>query len=168
MKTSHALIFLTLLFALNPVMAQEKSRKEQKADDKNIRLEQTAALLEEGSFMFIAYAAFPQGGQAIDMTIQTNYVKIKPELVESFMPYYGMVSAGVGFGVDAGIKFKGKPDNFTVSPTKKKVIYRMNLNNPHDTFRLTLTIMPQGDAILVITSRGRDSITYNGRIYSNQ
>jgi hypothetical protein len=156
------IVLLSLLFASG--FAQEKTKKELKEEKKIELQKQTEALVNSKEFIFVGRTAIPSGMRSVNLTSNTNYVKFQPEMIESEMPYYGRAYGSAGYGGDSGVKFKGKPDEFSIAKGKKNLEVQVVVKGEKDNFRLNLSVTYSGSASLSITSNNRSSILYNGEI----
>jgi hypothetical protein len=114
MKTKIA--FTVILFSLTSILvfSQEKSKKELREEKKIEKQNQIEALINEREFVFIGSIAYPRGLSPVNLASRQNFVKFQPDMIESEMPFFGRAYSGVGFGGDAGLQFKGIPEDFTV------------------------------------------------------
>jgi hypothetical protein len=162
MKMSVLIIFITLF--VSEGYSQEKSKKALKEERRIEKRKQIDSLVSSKDFVFMALTALPLGYRSVNLASNPNYVKFHPDLIDSDMPFFGRAYGAAGYGGDAGLKFKGKPDEFTV--TKKKKDYQVNaiVNDENEVYRLSLSISFEGSATLSIRSNNRNSISYNGEI----
>jgi hypothetical protein len=165
MKAKISILAFILVLSITTVFAQEKSKKELKEEKKIERQKQVEGMINAKAFDFVGITAMPLGGRkSINLTTTTNYVKFQPELIDSYMPFYGQAYSGVGYGGDEGLKFIGKPEDYTVSKGKKNYQVDATVKGEKDTFRLSLSVSFEGSANLTITSNNRSSISYHGEI----
>ncbi|MHC1777942.1 MAG: DUF4251 domain-containing protein [Lentimicrobium sp.] len=162
LKISILMVFFFLLTC--PGFAQEKSKKQLKEEQRAELKKQTEALVKSQVFVFKGRMAYPQGGRSVDLTTNTNYVKFSPDLIESYLPFFGKAYSGVGYGGDSGLKFEGKPEEFTIETGKKNYIIKAEVKGENDVFRLTLNVGFEGGASLTVISNNRSSISYSGDI----
>jgi hypothetical protein len=155
MKTKF-LVFLFLISGTIVIFSQDKSESDKR--------EQTEMLLNSKEFSFKAKRAMPSRGSSIDLTTNPNYVNFKPDLVESYMPFFGRAYSGIGYGNDTGLHFKGQPDVFSVEKKKKNYQVTVNVKGESDIFRIFLTVSPGGNASMTITSNNREAISYMGEV----
>jgi len=144
--------------------AQEKSRKEIKAEKKQQAQLLIDSLMNAKEFLFEARTALPQGGKSVNLSTTTNFIKFNPEWIESDMPYYGRAYSGVGYGGDTGLKFEGKPIEYSVSRTKKNFEIKAEVKGTNDMYQLFLTVSFEGSASLSVNSSNRSGISYHGEI----
>ena len=156
------LIILFTIFTISG-FAQEKSKKQLKEDKKLEKQQQLEALLNSKTFVFNANTAIPQGSKPVNLTA-IYYVKFSPDAIESYMPFYGNAYNGAGIGGDTGMKFEGKPEDFTVAKGKKNYIVNALVAGQNDTYQISLSVGFKGSATLSIGSNNRSNISYNGEI----
>jgi hypothetical protein len=161
-KIFYLVVFFNLI--VSPVFSQEKTKKELKEESKLEQMKQVDLMVNAKEFVFVARTANPMGTRAIDLTTNTNYVKFQPELIDSYMPYYGKAYSGVGYGGDTGLKFTGKPEGFTVVKNKKNYQIDVSVKGETDIFRISLQVFFEGNASMSITSNNRSTISYTGEI----
>jgi hypothetical protein len=138
--------------------------QESKQERQRLKKEQTDMLVNSREFVFNAKRAFPSRGSSIDLTTNPGYVKFSPDFIDSSMPFFGRAYSGVGYGGDAGLRFNGKPETFTIEKKKKNYQILVNVKGDRDSYKLFLTVMPDGNGSLTISSNNRESITYQGEI----
>lgn len=164
MKANCLLIAISLTLCFTTGFAQEKSKKELKQEKKLEKQKQVDDLMTAKTFEFIGRTALPTGYKSVNLATTTNYVKFQPELIDSYMPFYGRAYSGVGYGSDDGLKFTGKPEEFTINKGKKNYEVSATVKGEKDTFRLTLSVGFEGSTSLTITSNNRSAISYSGEI----
>lgn len=158
MKTKYLLaIFLSFMFL--PAFSQEKQ-----SGDKDGKGENPEALLNSKEFVFKARRAMPSRGSSIDLTSNPNYVKFSPDMIESYMPFFGRAYSGVGYGNEAGLHFKGQPEVFTVEKKKRNYQVNATVRGDNDNYRIFLTVTHAGSATLSISSNNRETMSYVGDI----
>jgi len=164
MKTKIAIFGILFSLIMSNSFSQEKSKKELKAERKIEARKQTEAMVNAKEFVFIGTTALPTGARSVNLTTRSNFVKFYPELIESDMPFFGRAYSGVGYGGDDGLKFEGKPEEYTFTKGEKNYLIKAVVKGENDTYRLTLTVFFEGSASLSISSNNRSSISYNGDI----
>jgi hypothetical protein len=164
MKTKVLALFILVVIGSLSVIAQETDKKAAKEAKKLEKENQVKAMLDAKEFVFVAQRALPQGYKTVDLTTNPNFVKFHPDLIESSMPYYGRAYSGVGYGGDAGLKFEGKPDEFTIEKGKKSYEVKAKVKSTNDSYTLSLSVFPDGSANMNISSNNRSTISYNGEI----
>jgi hypothetical protein len=164
MKTKLSVLMLILFFVFNCGFSQEKTNKELKAEKKIEKQRQIEAMVNDTDFVFVARTALPTGMRSVNLTTNPNYVKFKPGLIDSYMPYFGRAYSSVGYGSDTGLKFTGKPEEFTITKTKKAFQVNAVVSSTSDKFSLSLNIGFEGSASLTVSSNNRSTISYQGEI----
>jgi hypothetical protein len=164
MKARISILTVIMALIITTGFAQEKSKKELKEEKKLEKQKQVEDMLNAKTFDFIARTAIPTGYKTINLSSTANNVKFQPELIDSYLPFYGKAYSGVGYGGDDGMKFTGKPEEFTITKGKKNYQVDATVKGEKDTFRLSLTVSFEGSTSLTITSNNRSVITYSGEI----
>lgn len=157
------LLVLFLLIGTN-LFAQEKNKKQQREERTIEKQKQIEEMINAKEFVFIGRTAIPTGFKTMDLTTNTNYVKFHPDRIESYMPFFGKAYSGIGYGGDNGLKFTGKPDDYTFVKGKKNYQINANIKGINDIFKLSLSVSSEGSATLSIISNNRSPISYNGEI----
>lgn len=156
-------LVLVILSMLMVAGYSQRGREDTKVV-KDGKHEQTEALVNSKNFIFKAKRAIPGRGNSIDLATNPNYVKFEPDVIESYMPFFGRAYMGVGYGNDTGLHFKGHPDVFTIEQKKKNFQVTVNVKGESDNFRLLMTVSPGGNTTLTISSNNRESISYMGEV----
>jgi hypothetical protein len=156
MKTKLSLLIVVIFLTMNSGFSQEKTKKELKEERKLEKQKQTEAMINAKEFVFVARTA--------NLTTNPNFVKFQPEMIESEMPFFGRSYGAIGYGGDTGLKFKGKPEEFTIVKEKKNYQVDAVVNGTTDKYRLSLSVGFEGSASLSITSNNRSTISYQGEI----
>jgi len=165
MKSKIAHLVILLLIGTLTMMAQTSDRKAEKERKRIEKEKEIAALIEAKTFEFKATRAIPTGYKSMDLTTNPNFVKFAPELIVSDMPFYGRAYSA-GYGGDAGLKFEGKPEVYTVEKKKKNYEIEAKVKSSNDYFTINLTVSFEGSSTMSISSNNRSSISYNGEIFS--
>ena len=113
-------------------------------------------LVNSKKFVFHGRRALPMGGNSIDLTSNPNYVKFDPDLIDSYMPFFGRAYVG-GYGVEGALHFKGTPEKFTIEE-KKNGTYNVEtaVKTQADYYRIFLTVSKDRSATLSINSNDRN------------
>ncbi|KAF2333770.1 DUF4251 domain-containing protein [Flavobacterium daemonense] len=161
---SVKLSFLLVLFSFLsfPAIAQEKTKKELKAEQELKKQKEIEALIDSKNFVFEAQKATPQGGRLLHLDYNTYFLKFNETKTTCDLPFFGR-AYNVGYGgTDSGIKFEGVPENTKIDKAKKKITVRSTIKGEKDTFDLLLTVFSNGDASLSVNSNNRAPISYDG------
>lgn len=164
MKTRILLLMALFCFAFGNISAQEKNnRSEEIAKTDSNRIER---LLDSKTFEFIANTALPTGGSSKNLVGSGYSMTFTPEKIVSNLPFYGRGYSGMAMGRDTGMRFQGKPENFTVEKEKE---YQVKTSvNDGDTFEIFLSVSNSGYATLTISSNNRGTISYSGEVVESR
>ncbi|WP_131537606.1 DUF4251 domain-containing protein [Pedobacter nototheniae] len=144
--------------------------------------ETTVRIVDNKNFVFVANSATPlfnmdvtrvmasmpggQNGSLINLSGSQYDVKITPDSIVAYLPYYGRAYNAPMDPNEGGIKFTSK--DFTYTQTKnKKGNYTIQINTKdvkRDNYRLTFSVSTSGYASLNAISTNRQPITFNGYI----
>lgn len=164
MKVNISILAILFAFIVTSGFSQEKSKKQIKEEKKIEKQKQVEAMINAKEFVFTGRYANPTGYKSVNLATTTNYVKFEPEQIESYMPYYGRAYSGAGYGGDEGIKFTGRPEDYTFTKGKKSYQVDANMKGEKDTYRLSLSVGFEGSATLTVTSNNRSAISFTGEI----
>jgi hypothetical protein len=155
-----------LIFMLSMVMTtgytQEKSRKELKEEIKLEKEKQTDALINSREFVFLPELALSSTMGTFYLSMNQNFIKFHPDLIDSYMPFFGRAYSGIGYGPDTGLSFTGKPEKFKIEKKRKGFLIDVMVKGVNDDFFLFLTVGAEGNASVTISSNNRSTITYQG------
>ncbi|MFV0540253.1 MAG: DUF4251 domain-containing protein [Aestuariibaculum sp.] len=105
---------------------------------------------------------------SINLTTNSNFLKIKGDSVYSYLPYYGERQMNVGYGgTDSSIEFKGLMENYSERTGKNQsVIIAFDAQNSSnaENFTVTITLWPNLNSQIYLNSISRNSIQYIGRV----
>lgn len=134
--------------------AQNKKEQKRAAIKNNI---------ETKHYTFNANNAIPLSGGTIQLTSEYD-LKITPDSVVSFLPYYGVAHFDVPYGsTDLGIKFTSTKFEYK-AVQRKKGGWEITIK-PKDVRNLqsmTLFISADGYGSLAVNSVNRDNISFDG------
>lgn len=120
--------------------------------------------VESSKYTFTARQAFPMSGRNIHLT--SGYtLKITPDTISAYLPFFGRAYSAPIPGNDAGIKFTSTRFEYQLSE-KKKGIYRVSINildNPNN-YRLSMVIGDGGSGTVNINQKDKQSISFQGII----
>ena len=166
MKSRIFILLIIFSSVLETGLSQGQSRKELNQQRTLEKQKQVDSLVNSREFVFIARIAMPTGMSSVNLSSNPNYVKFQPDLIDSYMPFFGTAYSGVGYGTDTGLKFKGKPELFKVEKNKNTYQIDAVVKGETDNFRLSLSVGFWGSASLTITTNNRSIISYIGEISS--
>lgn len=159
-KTRIAALISAAIFLSACSASTSTAKKEMAAAD----FEQTAALIEGGSYLFTVRSASPTGGRTIQIT--SNYtLKAMNGTFEAYLPYFGRAYSA-GYGDNGGIEFNNKAENLEVSRNSKKntIEVKFTIQAEKDSYTVNMSVGSSGFGNLVITGQKRQSIRYSGRV----
>lgn len=163
MKTKLSILLVLLCFLHSPVFAQEKTKKELKAEKEQQQQKEIEAFINSKSFVFEAQKVNPQGGRVIILDYNTYFLKFNTEKTTSDLPFFGR-AFNVAYGGDGGIKFEGVPENIKIEKKKKSYLLKATVKGKDDVYSLTFSIFLNGGATLFVNSNNKASISYDGEI----
>lgn len=161
MKTIF-LILMLLSFLVTNIYSQDDDNQSVRKKRQNERYEQTRLLLESLQFEFQARNALVSRGGSVDLTTNRNYVRFTPELIDSYMPFFGRAYS-IGFN-DKGLRFRGKPEDFKIRKRRKQFEVNASVAAEQDMFRIYMNVTPDGNASMTITSTNREPMNFSGSI----
>ncbi len=165
MKPGIILSIAFLIVIIGTAFPQEKSKKEQKEEEKLLKQKQIEELINSKDFVFKGRWALPMGTNQVDLSSNPNYVKFSTDLMDGYMPFFGTATSGIGYGGDNTIKFKDKPESFNIEKKKKNFQIDAKVKGENDIYRISLSVSFEGSSSMSIISNNRSTITYQGEIF---
>jgi hypothetical protein len=162
MKTIFYFVVI-FCFIVSSAVAQEPAKKT-KQELKLEKQKETEEMLNSKTFVFVARTAFPSSGRSTSITSGASTLKFAPDLITSDLPFFGTSTRPTGYGTDSGMKFEGKPEEYTMEKKKSGYEIRLVVKTTMDTFRISLTAGGDGYASLSIYSDNRSSMSYSGEV----
>jgi hypothetical protein len=159
MKNLKILIILVLIVSagLNSASAQTPKKSKKAIKEENVK-----ASVEGKKYTFLTTFALPQRGGGRQLTSEYD-LRVTPDSVISYLPYFGRAYFDVPYNGDSGIKFTSTKFSYDVKEKKKGgweiTIKPTDVKNIE---RLTLYISTDGYASLSVNSTNRDYIDFNG------
>lgn len=164
MKTKLSFLLVLLTFITSNGFAQEKTKKQLKAERELQKQKETEALINSKNFVFEAERANPMGYRTIILDFNTYTMKVSEEKVTCDLPYFGR-GYNVAYGSsDGGMKFEGKPEKITIEKKKKGYNIKMTVKGERDVYVLLFSVFYDGGANVSINSNNRGVISYDGKI----
>lgn len=164
MKTKLFILLGLLYFLGYPLLAQEKSKKELKAERELQKQKEIKGLIESKNFVFEAQKVIPQGGRLLNLDYNTYFLKFNEIRTTCDLPFFGRGFNVPYGGGDGGIKFEGVPDNIQIEKKKKSYNIKTTVKGKDDVYNLFFTVFFDGGATLSVNSNNRSSISYDGEI----
>ena len=163
-KTNYLLLLLSATcLMLNVSCASTQASAEKQAQALEIRKK-----VENGDFTFKATYAYPTGFRSMYLSPYYD-VKVKPDTVVAYLPYYGRAYSAPMDPTEGGIKFTSTDFDYNVKPGKKNGNWLVDIRF-NDTKREILfffDIWENGTTRLNVTDTNRQSISFNGNIEVN-
>jgi len=163
MKSKLSILLVLCCFLSLTVFAQQKTKKELKAERELQKQKEIEALIDAKKFDFEAQKVIPQGGRFVILDYNTYFLKFNPEKTTCDLPFFGR-AFNVPYGGDGGIKFEGTPQDIKVEKKKKSYILKTSVKGKDDVYNLMFSIFFDGGATLSVISNNRASISYDGEI----
>lgn len=141
----------------------------------------TAKIVPEKNFTFIATTAMPManndinnilskmnnpgGAGTINLTGSNYDLRITPDSVTAYLPFYGRAYNANMDPNESGTKFTSKKFSYTsVKGKKGGWVVTINPKDVKDGQRLTLNVTESGYASLFVINNNRQPISFNGYI----
>ena len=147
-----------------------ESNSEEKRKEREKKLvegyENIKKIVFSGNYIFEATHMYPGGGlPAKHLSGGNYYLEVDIYDVTSVLPFYG-TSYLSGSPGESGIRIDGKMEDLMIeeSDSRKRVLVKFSVKDDSDDYLILLSISPNGDANLTISSAKRSSISYNGNI----
>lgn len=164
MKTKLFIFFVLLSLLSFPVLAQEKSKKELKAERELQKQKEIEGLINSKNFVFEAQKVMPQGGRMLNLDYNTYFLKFSENKTTCDLPFFGRGFNVPYGGGDGGIKFEGVPENIQIEKKKKSYNIKAVVKGKDDIYNLFFSVFLDGGASLSVNSNNRASISYDGEI----
>jgi len=176
-----------LLFGFSILQAQTKAEKRAlKLEKHKTAFNEIKALIESGIFQFEASSALSLGndiakissafvgsdnvfqGNRVDLTGNSNFIRINNQVSELFLPYFGEVHRNVNRSSNSGngLEFKGDIEDYIVeyNDNKHKIDIKFTVNKSQEQLQFHLITTAKGDTSLNVNSSNRQSIRYLGKV----
>ena len=125
--------------------------------------------IENTDFQFIANHAYPQGYQSIHLTSSYS-VKVTPDTVKAYLPYFGRAYRAPMNSSEGGIKFESTSFESKVLMGKKAGEWYVTINTKDTPSPITLNfhLWNNGTGHLNVTNQDKQSISFQGDIIDNK
>lgn len=163
MKTPVLNLFAIFLAVWIPVGCGTK----QTASQRQAVSEEVRQRIENSDFTFKAVYAYPTGFKSIYLSPYYD-VRVSPDTVQTYLPYYGRAYTAPMDPREGGIKFTSTDFDYRIDAKKRG--NRQVTIRTKDTGReivLHFDIWENGQARLSITDANRQSISFSGSIETN-
>ncbi|SDL13411.1 protein of unknown function [Salinimicrobium catena] len=118
-----------------------------------------------GEFEIENQWAYPVSGSMIDLLSNPNYLRMKNDSVDLFLPYFGVRHMGGDYGGrEGGIKYKGVAEDLEIDEAndESKIEITFEAEEGTENYNFRITLFPNGNASTHVTSSERNSISYRG------
>lgn len=157
-------IILLSFFSLHVNAQTDKAATQRIVEAKNFRFVASTAIPMNSIEINSILSKMPGGnGSVINLTGNDYDVRITPDSLIAYLPYYGRAFSAPIDRNENGFKFTSTKFTFK-NEVRKKGGWQLTIN-PQDTkenVRMSLSISTNGYATLIINSNDKQSITYNG------
>lgn len=163
MKKTIIILFVCML--MNTIVFAQ-SKKELKKEQEQKEYQEMTTLIEGQSYEFEADWATSQSGRRINLVSNSNFLRIKNDSAQIYLPYFGTLTSGAAAMTnDGGVEFSGLIENYkmSVDDKKQKISVQFNATTKNDTFNFYLTIFRGGNTLINLNSNFRSAIKYDGK-----
>lgn len=111
--------------------------------------------------------AQPQRGGMIDLTTNPNELTMKDDMVDIFLPYFGVRHRGGAYNQNkGGIHYKGKISDLQINEASsgKEILMKFNVKEDPEFLEFILTMYNNGKTHLSVSSSERENIVYQGSV----
>ena len=159
--------YITLILCLCMTGLFAQTKKEKKAQKEAVALqkyEDNKKLVASKSFEYEARWANPQQGRRIDLMGNANYVKIQGDSISAFLPYFGVVHSGGGYGGGGGIEIDNIMKDYEVehNDKKKRIRIEFSARSESENFDFTIVISGENSVTIHVLGNSRSTISYDG------
>ena len=157
-------ILATMLTGCAVTANQGSGDKTTRSEQQAASLEQIAALIESGNYVYTVQSINPTGARSIQATT-TYTMKAVDGNYEASLPYFGRAYQA-SYGGNGGIEFNGTPGDLELTRNDKKntVTVTFSLKAQNDTYSVTLQVGYSGYGTMTVNSQNRQSISYYGSV----
>ena len=159
-KTEIAVIITAAIFLSACSASSSTTKKENAAAD----FEQTASLIESGSYQYAVRSATPSGGKTIQITSEYT-MKAKDGKYEALLPYFGRAYSP-SYGGSQSVEFIGEPEDlaFARKDNKNKVTVSFTITTDAEKYTVNLEVGGSGYGTLIISNPRKQPISYYGLV----
>ena len=163
MKKTILIVFVCML--MNTIVFSQ-TKKELKKEKEQKEYQDMTTLISGQNYEFEADWATSQSGRRVNLVSNLNFLRIKNDSAQIYLPYFGTLTSGAAAMTnDGGVEFSGLIENYelTVDDKKKKISVKFNATTKNDTFIFYLTIFKTGNTLINLNSNFRSAIKYDGK-----
>jgi len=161
-------VILIVVFATGCAVTQTGEGNSTRNQERAASMDQVAARIESGNYIFTVQSINPTGGRSIQATT-TYTMKVTGGNYEASLPYFGRAYQS-SYGGDGGIEFNGTPGDLQITKNTKKntVTVTFSLKGSKDTYQVSLQVGYSGYGTMTVNSQNRQSISYYGLVSAPQ
>ncbi|MBN1821285.1 MAG: DUF4251 domain-containing protein [Prolixibacteraceae bacterium] len=157
------LLTTTVFLIVFVSIAQEKSRKEIRAEKEAIQTENIKKLIDSKEYVLNVAQAFPMTGGTVFLDPYDFDLTILGDTAIAYLPFYGIsYNFRYGAGNEIGIKFQDAISDYKIKKGKRNNIIKMEVKTPDDTYNMTLSVSKLGYADLSVSCSRKQTIKYTG------
>jgi len=160
-------ITVLIVFSVTCVVAQtteKKSKKQIKAEQKALKIQQIKELVDNKTFVFKATSVIPKNEKTRSLPPDFG-IEVRKDSVFSYMPYLGNTySRDYSSFKDSPMGFMQPFESYKRTKTKSGYDVDVRVKNEHDVIDLVFHISKTGSASLTASSINRQAISYTGEI----
>lgn len=130
--------------------------------------QQLTEMIESGRFEFKADYAIPQGNFR-PRSLASNYgVKVTPDTISSFLPYFGVAYQAPFNSSSSPLNFESTDFDLTSTKGKKgSTVVNIQIKDRTSAVTYIFTLWDNANADLIVLDSSRQSITFRGKIELN-
>ncbi len=120
-------------------------------------------MLDAKQFVFRANTAHPLGGGQIILNTEYDVI-LRNDSIICHLPYFGRAFSAP-IGGEGGIRFVTSDFDYTISPVKRgNYVVTIQIKENIEVTTMSFRVSEGGYASLVVNSRNRQSISFNGNM----
>lgn len=133
--------------------------------ERNEKAERIRESVENFNFIFDARYAQPLNYRSIYLSPYYN-VKVSPDTVEAYLPYFGRAYTAPMDPLEGGIKFTSKKFNYEITEGKKSGnwLIKIQTEDVNRQYTLYFDIWDNGNTRLNVQDQNRQAISFDGNI----
>lgn len=155
--------FFVLIFPALMIPAMISCGASKTAAEKEALAEQIRTAVEKSEFTFNATYVHPTGYRSMSLSPRYD-VRVKPDTVVVFLPYFGRAYTAPIHPDDGGIKHTGTDFEYSYKAGKKKGNWSVDIkfNDSKRDLVLFFDIWENGTSRLTVSDTNRQSISFSG------
>lgn len=155
---------LLLLTVSTFAQTSREDKKKAKEEQRAAREALLKTVIDSRMYSFFAETAVALNGDRHELGTPYFFVRINQDSMEVDLPYWGYSHTAMLGSSEGGIRFKSAVSSYTAKTLKKGGWFISIVPKDRTVDKMGLNIEANGDAILDITSRSRESISFRGEM----